>query len=669
MILELLLTLSSSISITNFSNDFDVVNNNHSEDYSIELVSLPNKDNFSIKIIFEDFIVDFDILDTNYGLNDSVISNQQTSIIFSLSTQQFELNHMHMNVQLMSDETIYASFYSYFKFDNIFISTTGYEDAFYNGLKYGKTNELINNDEIVDLYKEFNNNYVNTESTLSPSRNNTEPLGIDNSPRYIWVSGYVEFEYNQQGDTAPLRGIKIEANGEWSYLGDASEEYNPNFYPTVVSTTTDDNGYFSLKIEFYVDDEYCFELAAYAEGQTFKLYSDVFNMVFQNNCWVSLGIYNYVDKFHAMRVDATIEYNENYLGYKYISMAQAFAYGEMTAINNNIISNNIDKLKIVYPMPFDWLSFSFDGYSGIRASEWSNWQTLIHEYAHYIQVKLGVYDYSVIFNPTHSYDADLISDKNDKSLGIRLSWMESWANIYSLISYDYAVSRFSDVSLYGDFIKMFTDKINECEGLFSKTYSCEAQEYAIVSLLWYVYCNDGVNNSKMNIGSFIDLTTSGNVNTFHDFMVKYYANNSFAKQCEIGEILEQIQLSPKIISVANKTEITFKSGGSQNNPLNKFDIIYTTSSGVGGFTIEDIDIGNDISNTSNFNFSVDQSYIDNWLGNLSISDNKIYVIIAGYNEKDGILTGPYYSAPYIMLYRNPGSITPPGGWQEVGVSG
>ena len=108
MILELLLTLSSSISITNFSNDFDVTNNNYSEDYSIDLVSFFNKDNFSIKIIFEDSIVDFDILDTNYGLNNSVISNQQTSIIFSLSTQQSELNHMNMNVQLMSNETIYA---------------------------------------------------------------------------------------------------------------------------------------------------------------------------------------------------------------------------------------------------------------------------------------------------------------------------------------------------------------------------------------------------------------------------------------------------------------------------------------------------------------------------------------------------------------------------------
>ena len=150
-------------------------------------------------------------------------------------------------------------------------------------------------------------------------------------------------------------------------------------------------------------------------------------------------------------------------------------------------------INIAYPT--NGVSFSFHIVSSLEATAWKDWQTVLHEFGHYVQSVSGLYDNNLMeiirYKPNHSYDDDALEAHGDSLYSLKLAWMESWATIFSFVCYDYYAQYYP----IPDFAIECFDIINEFEDLYfgnrkRDKYSCEAQETSIIGYLWDLYDSD-----------------------------------------------------------------------------------------------------------------------------------------------------------------------------------
>lgn len=236
-----------------------------------------------------------------------------------------------------------------------------------------------------------------------------------------------------------------------------------------------------------------------------------------------------------------------------VSVFQAATWIAVYARDRN--GGSIPQVDVIWPNGDDG-SF-YDGDVQIEQDDRWDWDTVHHEYGHYVMDQLDIEN-----NPGGDHNiGDCISDvHDDKSEGIRLAWGEGWPTFFgtagqqTLNLASLSVPRVGDVS-YQDFE----------DG--SLQYSLESQnssgvgednEVAVQRLLWDLFDtnNDGrdtVSRGEQSIWNAID---GADPTSLSGGWTALRAGQSNAMQLLMGEIASDHLIGPRLTSPANGATIT-----------------------------------------------------------------------------------------------------------------
>ena len=292
-----------------------------------------------------------------------------------------------------------------------------------------------------------------------------------------------------------------------------------------------------------------------------------------------------------------------------------------------------------------------------------DWQTIIHEYGHYLQSELDINNIKVLmeylrYGPEHSsYNNHMGSEANDgkgnKLYGAKLAWTEAWATVYSLITIDYYKTGYYSENQYlgtsGANIKNAFNRLNYYNNNINNTnsyqntyrdYMCDGQEDAIIMFMLELY-----NNDFYGLSGFLKTATKAGTYYF-----SHYANNLYIDFSdninEIGIIMAKYQLAPGNFTINNlenlnydvSPQVSWILNGSLETPLEYVEFHFLNKNGELLYKTSQELINANYSDTITFEIPINQW--QNGLNNLK--DKEVYLSVVGYNNQDPI-TGGYYS--------------------------
>ena len=287
------------------------------------------------------------------------------------------------------------------------------------------------------------------------------------------------------------------------------------------------------------------------------------------------------------------------------------------------------------------------------ASAFENWDTIMHEYGHFIQ---DIINTNKSPGGSHRFDENLIGKYQEeynrtltKDQAIKLAWNEAWATTFAIIAQKENSGAVSNVSGFGD-TKYKSDNL---EYLSGSTYMGEACEGAIAAVLWDLYDsnNEDVDDITLTVNEWWNITTSGKPTTFNDFyadfcdeyddeMISYLgANLAKYKMCasDFKFKYDSALAEPPSISWSNNS-------GASSCP---FDNMYIIANNPSNTVQKVLYIGLDSSVNG---FSIDS---EAWTDILNWGGLYIEIKMAVWQTSDP-MTGPYYSETFkidIPKYR------------------
>ena len=322
----------------------------------------------------------------------------------------------------------------------------------------------------------------------------------------------------------------------------------------------------------------------------------------------------------------------------------------------------LNELHLNVAFPGTVTSFSWNGFSAINGNNWNNWETIMHEYGHYVENVMGTYGATlweiILNNPNHLIGTDHLNDKKDKEYAMELAWSEAWATAFAMIAYD-NISYFSNIS-FANGIQYYIDRYNSYQPVIKE--SGEGQEEALIAYLWdlYDYDEETGDDISLRTTAFFNATLKDGMYTLTDFIRDFEINYSNYLD-DNGQLLENSQIAPDLLPFENKVEsnmpptINFYPNGSSYNPNNEFDLQFFSSDGrlLGTFPgISATVNGNKSLATYNFrqeSWDLIYSYIKPY--------PYVYVSLLGYHNKDP-KSGPYRSAFEILKVKDVVNISP-----------
>lgn len=530
----------------------------------------------------------------------------------------------------------------------VYISNISKDTAWY--LAFNDLYECgkITLEEFHDAYGKLTNTYYSvTEENVSGG------FQTRSSDGQTVVSGTIYWQYKQSDGSIGLLPLK----------NTLLQFYLVNLgLPTLYADGyTNNDGEFSFTITGDASS-YDYKIMVYAESRTVTVAPDwtITYYSFQNQGTISSGT--------TIEKSFCLNYSEDNNLYKAFSVLQGMVMGEKYILEKGV--NVSYKLNVCYP-GFDAGSFSHQYYCAIEPDKYDVFDTLIHEYGHYVQHIKGLYSSSIlemlINNPNHTVDADHFEDKWQKEYAMELTWTESWACVFSKIVQRHYNDEYDGlaVDLGVEDERNYKYRYLDLE-LVNSTYSynsCEAQEMAVICFLWDLY--DAQNSfdlydssqsaSVQNTYDFMwldennwwNITTVSSTYTLQDFVTNLYVE--YADYIDdIGALLEVHQIAPgnltsSYATVNSAPYLTFKVNGSQMNPNNGFDVVFFDSNNNVIYTSSVSSIN--LSYTSIHSFKVAYSDWESVLDEFTEgTTNIVRIAVRGYN-----LDSPY-SGPYISKF-------------------
>jgi len=531
---------------------------------------------------------------------------------------------------------------------------------------------------------------------------------IDAKDGWTYVEGHLWFEVSKNGAMQPLKYTKIE-------LRDAE----PLGLSWVMgSTYTDVNGGFSFAFnnqDQFFDFEnggYDLFIRWYPQSYSLKvgpLFSGVVDYGYQSH------------KVDNVSTGSTTNY-DYYVPYDDSDASKAFygqqgmIVGQSFARYKNAMPDSV-MLRVIYPFTFggsfcyvnmqfqslvDLLEYlllpmmgilppftlllpllipaldlnDVDGLSGIESDDFDQWDTLSHEYGHFVQGINDIYGSSIWdtfkYDPNHSDKTDHFEDKyiqgdpNSKKFAMNLTWSESWATAVAFVAQDYYKTGYINIPnangpIYDNPEKESLDIDYEKE-TYNSAYQPtkgEAQERAVTAFLWDLYDDTTENNDNIQLGesNWWSMTTQKGTFTLTDFV----NNLGSSYRSQIGQILSLHQIAPSQPRVDNfdnvnidvPPQLQWTANGSQNNPNDKFKIAYYDKDGKLLYESNYIRLPLGATNSYRFDYLVPSSEWQQVINKLDPLDGTVNISIKGYNTKKQPTSGGYMSGyASIVLYQN-----------------
>lgn len=551
-------------------------------------------------------------------------------------------------VDVLFDNGQKSSVYTYQTDGKVFVSNLSKDTAWRLGKKYEIDGGLITEDEFLREYEEYTDHLVQAVAPQVQSNTENIPMGILASGD-TYVKGKLEIETAAGGTVTPVRLLKVElcardGKGNLTSLGKKCMDENGEFYFGFDNTDGLKNGELSLCLRWFPE-------------------SDVFTVA-QNI--INVGYIDSHTSFTRLTTGELYEFNEvlsfdgNSDVYKSFYIANAMVVGQRFA---DAMGTQFDRyMRVTYPAFDGSTSFSWSGdvgavkvsFCGIAPSDYNRWDTLIHEFGHFVEFAEGIYPHSLVDVVLHNSDlghyssADHFEDKDDKELAMVLTWSEAWATAFALIAQQYYVNDYVGVPYAGDM---------HYNGIYYVDYeffavdenSCEAQEDAVIAFLWDVYDsspNETDDYFSLGHDRWWDLTTRTGTLTLTDF-VDLLIQEERGHSNEIGLLLGKHQIAPSNMAVKNLSSlkadtapiVQWKVNGSVNNPNNLFRVVFYNSAMFEVYESEDVPHSAGHQDTKTHIISLDE-----WTHVLQEVEGQpcLYIAVKGYNNNDPV-SGPYVS--------------------------
>ncbi|MBR2025148.1 MAG: hypothetical protein IKA02_05010, partial [Clostridia bacterium] len=235
---------------------------------------------------------------------------------------------------------------------------------------------------------------------------------------------------------------------------------------------------------------------------------------------------------------------------------------------------------------------------------------------------------------------------------MELTWSESWANAFSQLAQEFYKDEYIGISNFGDCF----DNGRSMETPIIDYRSGEAQEWAVTSLLWDVFDDSGTTEAHDNISStyqqWWNYTTREETYTLTDFIEVLYMYYSDIVPY-VGEIMAAHQISPGNFRILNSVSVeynqieprlTWKINGSEQNPNNKFDIVFYDDYGKELLYIPPFNVEKTYTETYVYSIPSDiwQEFLSTHYGAYNVN-----VVVRSYHSR-APLSGPYPSK-YVSL--------------------
>ena len=513
----------------------------------------------------------------------------------------------------------------FFHYDSeIFLSDISKDHAFQNCMKAKYESGEMTKNEWEDAWSVFSRRAFLENDDVNDNENN------DNSPnelRYIvpdpditTVSGYLKWKPSANSTTLPLRRSKIQLMRQM-----------PTDDIVLGSSYTDDSGYY----EFIFDNDYWNGLAngginvylrIYPESTSFSFINTVVllmdclcdmnigtSILLDNPDWLisNLILHNILDSCLLETLylntqiansvtggtltvfNKTINYDESMYINKCFYIQQGLVVGQKFALEMGMSFNKhiyvlFTDLYLAHDQAFCFGQNNlFVSLMYIGKDYFSDFDTIIHEYGHYVEHSMSTYgsnltDIIIPSNSSHYSTDDNIHLKQNKSFALTLTWTESWATVFMFLAQKYYNADYSGVSYFGDIVN-HNEGYNYSNIPTDNNNACEAQERAVISFLWRLY--DSILSD--NYQSWWNYTTANCVDGTH----KIYTLNDFVHTIDVqhpnlrstvGQYLSAHHLAPYNLAVTNLSSVSpstppvlsWQIGGSMYNPFDCFRVVF-----------------------------------------------------------------------------------------------
>ena len=590
------------------------------------------------------------------------------------------------------------SVYTYLEDGIVFTSVYSVEEARFDSIQYKYEKGEMSEKDYQNERAIFSRRGVKEEISISSPENAAKELNNSkdgNGDKTTYATVELKWErYENDPHPRPLSYMRVDL---YNYNAIIPDELIDTAY-------TDVNG--CCLFEFQNDDsileQYGYDLyiRVYPDGRTFEVGKN----------WLTSAFFYYYDSSIVYNVATgatipfvnTIEYDENNSDNCAFYLAQGLVVGE-TFLGSMVGYYPSDSVKIWYPFPLsglnqliEWVNDTFDasvsaideseGFAfcyrtcmGLTYDNFNKWDVLIHEYGHYVEDYMNTFNISLleylIFNPEHSINEDDVDEHvplwnipgfSCKEYGLNLAWTEAWATAFSLVAQDYYNSHIMCIEDIPNVANTY-DENEDCETIpQNHMMGGEANELAIVGLLWDLY-DSGTEelDATFNLNDIISLgatqwwaaTTVSGTYTLSDFA--NILNNEYKSYRNgIGMLMEYYKFAPgkvntedlatgQALSSSDSIRFSWQANGRPNSPNNQFAIAVYNSSGT------QLWISGAINTIPYTLTSSDWDSIRSVIGEGNVT---LQLAVLGFNE-DVFETGPYWSKIWSISLINPYDIS------------
>lgn len=449
-----------------------------------------------------------------------------------------------------------------------------------------------------------------------------------------WGYGYDDSEPERVNNT-------ISGTVRWK---DDNYNFHPLGYVQVDLINADDNSVIASQYS-NPDGSYAFITnVSPALGYSIKLYADNSNVAVKST---GSAVYVQSSATYSYSKHITINLDVNMSSYAGRAF-QVFEAAETAARYADYMNgSDLGKISVVYPGTQSF-SYYYTSNNTIYLSNvltgnpkvYASWDVITHEYGHHVMYVLGIQN-----NPggNHSITLNDIDENSNKSIGIRLSWGESWPTVFGEMAQQYYSSYLTNIAYVAD------SQYNSYNGVYTdyETPSValgDACEENLICLLYDLYDshNETGDYSYWGHTNFWNRSKNSSATTFSEF-TQYCYNNNYANRFTFGELLETAHISAyNLTKSTSNTSPTFTwNVGGGNTTLSRNNSFYLVFYNNAGGEIRRYNVStNGTPTTVSYNInSLEWSYI------VSQSGTNIIVAVIAY-QNGAPSTGGYYSAKH-----------------------
>jgi hypothetical protein len=216
----------------------------------------------------------------------------------------------------------------------------------------------------------------------------------------------------------------------------------------------------------------------------------------------------------------------------------------------------LGQVDVVWPYPGGG-SF-FDGDINIAQGDRWDWDTIHHEFGHYVQSELDLADNPG--GPHNIGDCIAVTGGHDKDEGVRMAWAEGWPTYFGTSGQQVMGMASLNVPRVGDVSYQDLEDASLVYSLESQDNNGlgEDNEVAVQRMLWDLFdsANDGRDTLSRSHSSIWSVLDSSNAKTLSAGWNQLRSGQSTATNLAMGGIASDHVVGPTLVSPANNAVVS-----------------------------------------------------------------------------------------------------------------